>query len=101
FATTGCEPGVLAELLTAGLNQVGILWRASPALQELEEVVIDWLRQLLGLPEGLHGHLEDPASPGLITVLAAARTAMPDRRIVVCSEHTHSSTLKAARLLEL
>ncbi len=101
FATTGCEPGVLAELLTAGLNQVGVLWRASPALQELEEVVIDWLRQLLGLPEGLHGHLEDTASTGLITALAAARTAMPDRRVVVCSEHTHSSTLKAARLLEL
>jgi aromatic-L-amino-acid decarboxylase len=101
FATTGCEPGVLAELLIAGLNQVGILWRASPALQELEEVVIDWLRQLLGLPEGLHGHLEDTASTGLITALAAARTAMPDRRVVVCSEHTHSSTLKAARLLEL
>ena len=38
FATTGSEPGVLAELLIAGLNQVGILWRTSPALQELEEV---------------------------------------------------------------
>ena len=53
FATTGAEPGILAELLIAGLNQVGILWRASPALQELEEVTLDWLRQLLGLPERL------------------------------------------------
>ena len=51
FATTGAEPGILAELLIAGLNQVGILWRASPALQELEEVTLDWLRQLLGLPD--------------------------------------------------
>ena len=59
FATTGAEPGILAELLIAGLNQVGILWRASPALQELEEVTLDWLRQLLGLPEPLHGHIED------------------------------------------
>ena len=50
FATTAAEPGILAELLIAGLNQVGILWRASPALQELEEVTLDWLRQLLGLP---------------------------------------------------
>ena len=58
-------------------------------------------RQLLGLPEGLHGHLEDGASTGLITALTAARTAMPGRRVLVCSEHTHSSTLKAARLLEL
>ena len=61
FATTGAEPGILAELLIAGLNQVGILWRASPALQELEEVTLDWLRQLMGLPDPLHGHIEDTA----------------------------------------
>ena len=48
FAITGSEPGVLAELLIAGLNQLGILWRTSPALQELEEVTVDWLRQLVG-----------------------------------------------------
>lgn len=101
FATTAAEPGILAELLIAGLNQVGILWRASPALQELEEVTLDWLRQLLGLPDPLHGHIEDTASSGLITALAAARAVSPDRRVVVCSEHTHSSTTKAARLLEL
>ena len=59
FATTASEPGVLAELLVAGLNQVGILWRTSPALQELEEVTLDWLAQLLGLPPELHGHIED------------------------------------------
>ena len=53
FANTGSEPGILAELLIAGLNQVGILWRTSPALQELEEVTLDWLAQLLGLPDGL------------------------------------------------
>ncbi len=64
-------------------------------------MTLDWLRQLLGLPEGLHGHIEDTASSGLITALAAARAAAPDRRVVVCSEHTHSSTTKAARLLEL
>jgi len=101
FATTAAEPGILAELLIAGLNQVGILWRASPALQELEEVTLDWLRQLLGLPAPLHGHIEDTASSGLITALATARAAAPDRRVVVCSEHTHSSTTKAARLLDL
>ena len=101
FPASAAEPGILAELLIAGLNQVGVLWRASPALQELEEVTLDWLRQLLGLPEPLHGHIEDGASSGLITALAAARAAAPDRRVVVCSEHTHSSTMKAARLLEL
>jgi aromatic-L-amino-acid decarboxylase len=101
FPSTGSEPGILAELLAAALNQVGILWRASPALQELEEVTLAWLADLLGLPAGLHGHIEDSASSGLVTALAAARAAAPRRRFVVCSEHTHSSTAKAARLLEL
>jgi aromatic-L-amino-acid decarboxylase len=101
FATTASEPGILAELLVAALNQVGILWRASPALQELEEVTLEWLADLLGLPAGMHGHIEDTASTGLVTALAAARAATPGKRVVVCSEHTHSSTAKAARLLEL
>ena len=101
FATTASEPGILAELLIAGLNQIGILWRASPALQELEEVSLDWLRQLVGLPEGLHGQIEEAASMSTLTALAAARHALPDRRVVVCSEHAHSSIDKAARLLEL
>jgi aromatic-L-amino-acid decarboxylase len=101
FSTTGSEPGILAELLAAALNQVGILWRTSPALQELEEVTLAWLADLLGLPDGLHGHIEDTASTGLVTALAAARSASSGRRVVVCSEHTHSSTAKAARLLEL
>jgi len=101
FPSTASDPGILAELLAATLNQVGILWRTSPALQELEEVTLAWLAELVGLPAGLHGHLEDGASVGLVTALAAAREAAPGRRVVVCSEHTHSSTAKAARLLEL
>jgi aromatic-L-amino-acid decarboxylase len=101
FATTGSEPGVLAELLIAGLNQVGILWRTSPALQELEELTLDWLRQLVGLPEGFVGHIEDTASTGVVAALAVARMLHPDRRVVVCSEHAHSAADKAARLLEL
>jgi aromatic-L-amino-acid/L-tryptophan decarboxylase len=101
FANTGSEPGILAELLAAGLNQVGILWRTSPALQELEEVTLDWLAQLLGLPDGLHGHLEDTASIGTLTALAAARAARPRDGVVVCSEHAHSSVEKACRILGL
>ena len=101
FSVTASEPGILAELLVAALNQVGILWRASPALQELEEVALDWLRQLLGLPEGMHGHIEDTASTGTLVALAVARHTGRGRRVVVCSEHAHSSVDKAARLLEL
>jgi aromatic-L-amino-acid decarboxylase len=101
FATTSTEPAILAELLAAGLNQVGILWRTSPALQELEEVTLDWLAQLLGLPEGLHGHIEDTASTSTLVALAVARACSPGRRVVLCSEHAHSSVDKAVRLLEL
>ena len=101
FPSTGSEPGILAELLAAGLNQVGVLWRTSPALQELEELTLDWLAQLLGLPEGLHGHIEDSASTGTMVALAAARQARPGARAVVHSEHAHSSVAKACRLLEL
>ncbi len=101
FSTTGSDPGVLAELLIAGLNNVGILWRTSPALQELEETTLDWLSQALGLPTGLHGHLEEGASISTLAALAAARAAHPGRRVVLCSEQAHSSVDKACRLLEL
>jgi aromatic-L-amino-acid decarboxylase len=101
FANTGSEVGILAELLAATLNQVGILWRASPVLQELEEVTLDWLRQLLGLPDGFHGHIEDSASVATLGALAVARTAGRGRRVVYASEHAHSSVDKAAKILEL
>jgi aromatic-L-amino-acid/L-tryptophan decarboxylase len=101
FSTTGSPPGVLAELLIAGLNNVGILWRASPALQELEETTLDWLAQLLGLPAGLHGHIEEGASISTLSALAAARQARPGARVVVCSEHAHSSVDRACKILEL
>jgi len=101
FAITGSEPGILAELLIAAMNAVGILWRSSPAVTELEEVTLDWLAQLLGLPRGWHGHIEDTASISTIAALAAARAAKPGHRAVVASEQAHSSVAKAARLLEL
>jgi aromatic-L-amino-acid/L-tryptophan decarboxylase len=101
FANTGAEPGVLAELLIAGLNQVGILWRTSPALQELEELTVDWLRQLVGLPSEFRGHIEDTASTGVLGAIVVARSLQPDRRVLVCSEHAHSVADKAARILGL
>jgi aromatic-L-amino-acid/L-tryptophan decarboxylase len=62
FAVTSSEPAILAELIAAALNQVAIVWRASPASTELELRVADWVRQLLGLPDGWHGDIEDTAS---------------------------------------
>jgi aromatic-L-amino-acid decarboxylase len=102
FATTGSEPGILAELLAASLNSVGFLWRTSPALTELELHVLDWLASLLDLPRGWHGHIEDTASVSTLAALAAAREVAPaDRRVVVCSEQAHASVEKATRLLGL
>jgi aromatic-L-amino-acid/L-tryptophan decarboxylase len=101
FSTTGSVPGMLAELLIGALNNVGVVWRASPALQELEETVLAWLAQLMGLPEEWHGHLEEGASLAILAALAAARQAKPGARVVVSSEHAHSSVDKACRVLEL
>jgi aromatic-L-amino-acid/L-tryptophan decarboxylase len=101
FATTASGPGILGDFLAAALNNVGILWRTSPALQELEEVTTAWLAALLGLRAGWHGQLEHGASISTLAALAAARGARPRDRVVVCSEHAHSSVDKACRLLGL
>ena len=79
IANTGSEPGILAELLIAALNVNGMTWLSSPAATELELTVLDWLAQLLGLPRGWHGHIEDTASTSMLAALAAARDA-PARR---------------------
>ena len=98
FAVTASEPGILAELIAATLNQVAIVWRASPASTELELRTVDWVRRLLGLPDGWHGHIEDTASTSTLAALIAAREAT-GRNVVVCSEHAHSSVEKDARML--
>jgi aromatic-L-amino-acid/L-tryptophan decarboxylase len=98
FAVTASEPGILAELLAAATNQVALHWRASPASTELELRVVDWVRQLLGLPDGWHGHIEDTASTSTLAALIAARH-VTGRNVVVASEHAHSSIEKGARML--
>jgi aromatic-L-amino-acid/L-tryptophan decarboxylase len=98
FAVTASEPGILAELLAAATNQVALHWRASPASTELELRVVDWVRRLLGLPDGWHGHIEDTASTSTLAALIAARH-VTGRNVVVASEHAHSSIEKGARML--
>ena len=100
FANTGSEPGVLAELLTAALNVNAMTWLASPAATELELTVLDWLGQLLGLPRGWHGHIEDTASTATVAALAAARTVRPGG-VVYASAEANFSVDKAARLVGL
>ncbi len=115
FAITASEPGILAEFLSAALNQQAMLWRTSPAATELEDVSLAWLRQLMGLPAAFDGVIYDTASVATLHGLAAAReTAVADvRRLglagrddigrvrVYCSEHAHSSVDKAVILLGL
>jgi aromatic-L-amino-acid decarboxylase len=100
FATSGSEPGILAEFLTAALNVNTMVWHTGPAATELEELVLDWTRQLLGLPDGLHGHIEDTASTATIVALAAARELVPGGTVLT-SEQANFSVEKAARLLDL
>ncbi len=90
FPTTTSEPGILAEMLIASLNANAMLWRSSPAATELEQLALDWLGQLLGLPSEWFGHIEDTASISTLSALAAAREAGAGRRAVICSEEAHS-----------
>jgi aromatic-L-amino-acid decarboxylase len=114
FAITSSAPGVLAEFLSAALNQQAMLWRTSPAATELEEVSLGWLRQLIGLPGSFEGVIYDTASVSTLHALAAAReAAVPNVRAsglvagglkgvrVYCGEHAHSSVDKAVILLGL
>src|SRR5258708_26662773 len=63
-------------MLSAALNVNAMLWRTSPAATELEQVTLDWLRQMLGLPDPLFGVINDTASSGTLYALAAAREAL-------------------------
>lgn len=108
FAITGSAPGILGELLAAALNVNGMLWKTSPAATELEEVVMDWLRQMLGLPDGLFGIIMDTASVASLCAIAAAREAVAEhpfreegtaggpRLRLYASEQAHSSIEKDA-----
>jgi aromatic-L-amino-acid decarboxylase len=98
FPSGASEPAILAELLAATLNSVAILWRTAPASTELEQVVCEWVAELLGLPTGWHGHIEDSASTATLTAIIAARHTT-GRELIVCTEQTHSSVAKAARML--
>jgi aromatic-L-amino-acid decarboxylase len=111
FSITSSAPGILGEMIAATLNVNGMLWRTSPAATELEAVALDWLRQLLGLPEGLFGVIQDTASASSLVALAAAREAVPGlearqrglvgqaRLRMYASEQAHSSIEKAAIVL--
>jgi aromatic-L-amino-acid decarboxylase len=81
FGWTSTAPGILGEIISAPLNVNAMTWRTCPAATELETVVIDWLRQWLGLPDEFGGVVYDTASVGIMHALAAAREeAAPSTR---------------------
>jgi aromatic-L-amino-acid decarboxylase len=115
FATSTSAPGIFGELLTAAFDNKAMLWRTSPASTELEEVTLDWLRQMMGLDRGMIGIIYDTASVSSMHAIAAARegvekrvredgmsgrTDLPLLRVYV-SEQAHSSIEKAVITLGL
>ena len=81
FAISASGPGILAELLSAGLNVQAMLWRTSPAATELEQVTLRWLARLMELPSTFEGVIYDTASISTLHALAAAReVVVPDVR---------------------
>lgn len=104
FAISGSEPGILGEMLTAALNVNGMVWKSCPALTELEQVTLGWLREWLGLPPEFFGIVYDTASISTLHAIAAAREmADPEARtrggcgdlVMYISEHANSSVEKA------
>jgi aromatic-L-amino-acid/L-tryptophan decarboxylase len=105
FSVSSTPPSVLAEFLVAALNNNAMLWKSSPGATELEQVTLGWLRQWIELSEDWFGIIYDTASTGVLQAIGAAREWVnPDSRIhgmrpgltVYISEHTHSSSEKAA-----
>lgn len=112
FPANASPPAILGELLSAGLGAQGMLWATSPALTELEMVVLDWLVELCGLPERFRttgpggGVIQDSASSATLCALLAAReraggVGALDRLVAYASDQAHSSVEKGARIAGL
>src|SRR5438105_1022500 len=111
FPSNASLGSVLGDLAASGLGALGITWQSAPALTEVEEVVVEWLRELTALPESWKGVIQDTASSGCLVALLAARERATDYSevrgglqaegaplTVYTTEHAHSSVLKAVAL---
>ena len=117
FQANVSGPSILGELLSAGLGVQGMLWATSPACTEVETRVLDWLVDMMGLPQGFlstgkgGGVIQDSASSAALTALIAARERATNQTsnrkgtmgnlVVYVSEHTHSSLEKGVRVAGL
>jgi len=111
FPGNGELSSVLGDYLSTGLDVLGLSWISSPAVTELEEVVTDWMRQMLGLSDSWSGVIQDTASTSTLVALLCARERASNYSlargglqgeerplIVYVSSHSHSSVEKAALL---
>jgi aromatic-L-amino-acid decarboxylase len=111
FPANSSLASVLGDYLSTGLGVIGLSWQSSPALSELEEVMTDWMRQMVGLSDAWSGVIQDTASTSTLVALLCARertTAYGLARgglqqeesplVVYLSSHSHSSVEKAALL---
>lgn len=109
FPANSSFPSLLGEMLTAALGVQGMIWETSPAAAELEEKVMNWLKEMMGLPENFEGVIQDTASTGTLCAILTARERFTDFQInekgfdkqrftVYCSSQTHSSIDKAVKI---
>ena len=115
FSTSTSSVGIFGEMLASAFDMKAMLWRTSPASTELEDVTLDWLRQMMGLPDVFEGIIYDTASVSTMQAIAAAReranVGVRDRGMsgrddlplmrVYTSEHVHSSIDKSVITLGL
>src|SRR6476469_4936317 len=111
FPCNNSPPSILGEMLTATIGAQGMSWVTSPAATELEQVVMDWLRQMMGLPDGFVGVIQDTASTATLVALLSARERATSGKAgsaglaaagaplaVYASREAHSSIDKAVKL---
>jgi aromatic-L-amino-acid decarboxylase len=111
FPSNALPASLLGDYLSSGLGVIGLAWQSSPALTEVEEVVVDWMRQMLGLSEAWSGVINDTASTSTLVALLCARERATNYSlsrgglqsetqplIVYSSSQSHSSVEKAALL---
>ena len=111
FPSNGLLAGVLGEMVSTGLGVLGLSWQSGPAITEVEDLVLDWMREMTGLSPAWHGVIQDTASTSTLVALITAREratqyalvrgglqAEPHPLAIYVSEQSHSSVIKAALL---
>jgi aromatic-L-amino-acid decarboxylase len=110
FPANTSPPSVLAEMIIATLGAQCMNWETSPAAAELEEKVMIWLRDMIGLPDNFEGVIQDSASSSTLAAILTAREKITHYKVntdgvtsasvlrVYCSEQTHSSVDKAVKI---